>query len=209
MTEKTRLAVERRELVKSCIMDIIKDNEFIKVLRDSIAKEVDRVFADKIQSLEDRVSDLEEKNRKLSEKCDALEQYSRRTSVRIIGMKQCDPDRVEEHIKDLFREKLQINIREEAIDRCHSIGKPKNGTHNLIVKFVSYRDRRLVMQNKRKLKGSKITIVEDLTRMRYNLYREASNRFGYKSVWTMDGVIYILSNGKKMKITTSSDLNSI
>ncbi|XP_071056047.1 uncharacterized protein [Onthophagus taurus] len=202
--DRTRFASEKRDIIKSCMLEIIKDQTFLRLLSENIAKEVDRVFKEKIAKLEECLTELKEDNKSLErlvveledrneetvERCDALEQYSRRTSVRISGMDHYPNNEVETNVLRLFNEKLEVPIDTINIDRCHHVGKPVNGKQSVIVRFVSYKDRQLILQKRKLLKGSRVRVTEDLTATRYKLYQKAVTKLDIKSVWTSDGRIF-------------------
>lgn len=48
-----------------------------------------------------------------------------------------------------------------------------------------------IYQLKKKLKGTKIIIKEDLTRENVKTYKEASEKYGYRNTWTKNGVIWV------------------
>ena len=65
--------------------------------------------------------------------------------------------------------------RAECIDRAHRLGTPDSNVRKdgarpqpIIVKFTSYRARQDVFMAKRRLKGTKVVITENLTRRRIN-----------------------------------------
>ena len=67
------------------------------------------------------------------------------------------------------------------------------------------------MSNRRKLKGSGISIQEDLTRATVSLLKKTSNHENVSSAWTADGKVIAAvktTNGKtlKKKIFRESDL---
>ena len=47
-----------------------------------------------------------------------------------------------------------------------------------------------IFSNKKKLKGTKITIREDLTKARLAVYKRAVVAFGVANVWSLDGRIH-------------------
>lgn len=102
---------------------------------------------------------------------------------------------------------LQFDL--QSIDRSHRVGRVNseiNRPRPIIVKFVSYRARSLVFDNKSKLKGSGILLREDLTRRRVALYRQTVNTYGVKNVWTSDGrVMYVGEDGRR-SVANLSDL---
>ena len=79
----------------------------------------------------------------------------------------------------------------------------------LIVKFKSYESKRKIMINKRKLKGRKLYVNEDLTWMNQQLLKRVRDATAGKAyVFTADG--YILVKGKfdspLVRIRRDSDL---
>ena len=60
--------------------------------------------------------------------------------------------------------------------------------------------------SKKKLKGSGVVITESLTRRHYNLLQAAQEKYGFKSVWTIDGRIMANVDEKKIIITSHTDL---
>ena len=216
MGERTRSISEKKDFVKLCLNELLENEHFLSALRDTIAGEVERVFRDRFEEMAAHVTSIQKVNKDLSDKCemlstkcDSLEQYSRRTSIRISGIKDGSHLEVEASVISILRDKLELNIDASSIDRCHPIGKPQDGSRNVLVKFVSYRHQRQVLASRSKLKGTGIFINEDLTKTRYGLYVQAVKTYGRKHVWTLDGKIYIKSKGKKYIIVCDSDFNNI
>ena len=216
MGDKTRSISEKKEFIKLCLGELLQDGRFLSTLRETIASEVERVFHDRFEEMAARVESVQNVNKALSDecdmlsiKCDSLEQYSRRTSIRISGLKDVPHQEVEANVINILQEKLNLNIDQSTIDRCHPIGKPKNGNRSVLVKFLSYRQQREVLANRSKLKGTGIGISEDLTKTRYGLNINAVKKYGRKFVWTLDGKIYVKFRGKKYTIVSDSDFNTV
>lgn len=113
----------------------------------------------------------------------------------------------------LCREKLGIDLPKDAISRSHRVGRqrelePGELAHQrpIIVRFNNYRTRQSVFNLKKKLKGTSITIREDLTHRRLELYRKVATKYGAKNVWTLDGRVLWVKNGKKNVATRIEDL---
>ena len=70
----------------------------------------------------------------------------------------------------------------------------------------------MVFDAKKKLKGSRTVITENLTKERYELYRKCIDTYGRDKTWTLDGRIYCLTgeyvNGREERIvvTRAEDL---
>ena len=60
----------------------------------------------------------------------------------------------------------------------------------------------MFLKVKKKLKGKNISITESLTRYRMSVLNEATEKYGFKNVWTYEGrILYKDSNdGQKIKI---------
>ena len=200
---------QNQELVKSCIIDIIKDSQFLRVLREIIAAEVERVFSEKVNRMEEQVIALEEENRRLLEKCESIEQYSRRSNIRINGLQQGTEKDMEKRVLKFFQDKLEVDVPSENVDRCHHVGKPKDGRQGIIVRFSNYKCRQLVITKRRLLKGTGITVTEDLTSSRYKLYRYAVAKFDMRSVWTSDGNVTVCIKNKKHRVFSETDVDSL
>lgn len=53
--------------------------------------------------------------------------------------------------------------------------------------------------NKRKLKSKGVTIKEDLTSTRLEIYKKACESFDFKSVWSSDGAVFVKFGNKISK----------
>ena len=70
----------------------------------------------------------------------------------------------EEKIKEVITNKLQLDGDQITIERAHRTGKKKPGKPRTIVaKFLSFKDREMILKSKRNLKGSRVSIREDFS----------------------------------------------
>ena len=141
--------------------------------------------------------DLEAKDKKIAElenrlvnRMDEMEQYGRRNNLRIFGVSESDNEDTDDPVLSVAS-KLGLTLDAACIDRSHRLGKKGLKVRPIIVKFVSYSDRRLMFGVKKKLKGTKLTIREDLASQRYRLLRDAIASYSEKRVWSLDGVIKV------------------
>ncbi|XP_052704543.1 uncharacterized protein LOC128180457 [Crassostrea angulata] len=170
-------------------------------------------------------SEIEE----LSTRLDEMEQYSRRNCLKISGIPEEKNENTDTLVLNVFNnimfKQKQDKIALESISRSHRVGRPASGRgpRDIIVKFVSYRDRAKVYGSKKNLKGynnnpskqtARIFINEALTHKRAHLYSEARALVKQKKInscWTFDGRVYVKLlgvNGKKMVINSPDDLES-
>nr|KAG5691870.1 hypothetical protein BaRGS_033474 [Batillaria attramentaria] len=144
-----------------------------------------------------------------------LEQYGRRYNVRVFGVKEDDDETVqqcEEKVLRIINEKLELKgIKSADVDAIHRLGKkpkPRRAEQNhsdsdsdtesrpraIIVRFVSRKCTQDVLRNRRKLRGTKISIAEDLARDRYRLLRQVKEK-EVDDAWSRDGKIFVKMEG--------------
>jgi exosome complex exonuclease DIS3/RRP44 len=173
---------------------------------------------DSMASIKKDINSIKVQLRDTSKEVDELSQYSRRNCILIHGIPETPNENTETVALKVINENLKLrNINLALIDRCHRIGAPKRNTAEvlrqgkraIIVKFTSYRSRNEVWRAKRLLKNSNILITESLTQTRQKLLKMAKDRFGLKQVWTQDGRIVVLLNGRRFTVTCEEDLRDI
>ena len=125
----------------------------------------------------------------LKNNCDDQEQYQRRLCLRINGIpvpQSGENESGEEclkKVKALFKDQLELDIPDVAIDRAHRIGGPKvvAGKRYLqvIVRFTTWRHRTQVYRTRKKSQNHKIKpnhkIKLDLTHARLKAIQNANN----------------------------------
>ena len=80
----------------------------------------------------------------LQDDYDNLEQYSRRNCLRIHGVPEIQGENTDNEAVNIFKNKLQVNIKSEHLDRSHRLGKYRlAGQANsrprpIIVKFTRH-----------------------------------------------------------------------
>lgn len=150
------------------------------------------------------ISKLQDKVTGIGRRVEAQEQYSRRTSLRFNNVQvptkhngdiiqPIDTDKV---VLQICNEQLGLNLTVNDLGRTHPIGEIKHGKASIIVRFLTYRQRQWVFNNKKKLKQhpDKLFITENLTRYRYGLLKQLNSlRFAERihSFWTHDGKIIV------------------
>ena len=199
-------------------------NEVKQELYESCALDNGRTN-DKVRNLEQRVSSLETANKALRDDSDAQEQYSRRNCLLVHGIPE-DQKSTTEAVLSMCNNKLGLKLTSSDIDRSHRLGyrsdKPAasaaTGTGRstpdkprpIIVKLKDYETRRSIFSAKRKLKGSRWVVTENLTKHRSYRLRMARTIEGVTSRWTRDGrIICVVTNGNKETIQTDGDLDRV
>ncbi|KAK5645249.1 hypothetical protein RI129_006549 [Pyrocoelia pectoralis] len=165
-------------------------------------------FTEQLLSVRTEVDTTKKQVSELEYKIDDLEQYTRRNNLRIFGVTEERNENKDVKLKQLFESKLGIKINTVDIDRSHRVGKNVGPRPRaIIVKFVSYRVRQQIFNNKKRLKGTEFTIKEDLTKNRSEVLAAASEKFGRQQVWSIDGRIMVSTGGKKFAFTRRSEID--
>ena len=104
------------------------------------------------QSLEEENSILREKVNSLTEKCDYIENQSRRNNLLFSGIESCPGEtweQCEEKVREVMSEGMGIKDKVE-IERAHRVGKGDG----IIVQFLSYKQKANILYRASTLKNS-------------------------------------------------------
>lgn len=225
------------DIVASVISEMFNSKEFQLLIQNCVEKALDtklesfllkieentgrihdlEVGQDKIKStiskIDEHVISLQESCKRSLREVNELEQYSRRNCLRVFGIPEKRGENTGSLIIDLAKDKLDIELATQDIDRSHRVGPLNSKSRAIIIKFSNYEARTRLIRNRRKLKGTAITIREDLTKANQELLQAAKNNPKVKTAWTHDGkVIVLLSrNGKEetKRIFGKTDLSLI
>ena len=183
-----------------------KVNESIQAINDKFVE-----FENEIKKKDEEIADLKKDVRNLTGKLhdvnnqlDRQEQYSRRNCLLLHGVDETDHEVTDDIIIKTIKDKMDVEITPESIDRTHRLGKKQQNTGRprpIIVKFSTYNTRHKIFRNKKVLKGKGVSITESLTQKRVELLKKAREEHGFKSVWTQDGKILFVGNvDNKIKV---------
>ena len=156
-----------------------------------------------INGLQNEVSSLKERIDLLEKRSDDSEQYSCRNCLLVHGIEEQEQENTDNIVLNVIKEDLDIKLSVKDLDRSHRIGK-SNATSKrrpIIVKFISYNDRREIFNNKKQLKGTGVSITESLTAGRMQQLINARDQYGFNNVWSIDGrIMYKDSTSTKPKL---------
>ena len=195
---------ELLNIISNKLSKAIMSNEiFRQLICDAISLEM----REEITSLRNEMQETKIKYEMLEAKLEKQAQYSRRNCLIIYGKPIEEKEDTDKIVVDLISNKLGVLITKSHLDRSHRL-RSSNLINPIIVKFISYNIRNLIYQNKRKLKGSGITISEALTSERRALIKRLSvlRKDGLiQSYWTQDGnIFYSLPNDPNKKVFIDS-----
>lgn len=190
------------------------DDESMKNLVKQISTSVSNIITADIQNKFDTVNEtmlrLGDLTRTHSErllvvdhKIDRLEQYTRRNNLRLFGVEESRGENTDVIVLSILKSTLGVDISINDLERTHRIGNRSDTGKGraIIIKFCSYRKRCQVYEVKKKLKGSKLALTEDLTKHRYRAYQAVAKKYSLKNTWTRDGTIYYVCDGKITKVS--------
>ena len=150
-----------------------------------------------IQELENENKRLNDEINKLDRSLDDQEQRSRNYCLLLHGIVEDAREETDDIVLNIINNELGLNnISMVNIQRSHRLGPRNNSrvTRNnkgkprpIIFRFTDFRSRKMVFSNKKKLKGKGISISENLTKKRYELYQLAVTKYGFGKVWTIEG----------------------
>ena len=151
-------------------------------------EEIINNFKEEVSTLKGRVESLEKES-------DDQAQYPRRNCILVHGLEENKDGITDDLVASFIKDKMDIDLSVNEIDRSHRIGKPNpRKKRPIVVKFVRYNNRRKVFSNKKKLKDTGIS-TESLTANRMEELSKARNEHGFKDVWTIVGKILFKENG--------------
>ena len=108
-----------------------------------------------------KVNLFEKSVRGLNFEINRLEQYSRKSSVRIYGIHEEEGEKVTEKVINTIKEEIGVKLEAEEIDITHRVGQRRQDRgRGILVKFVSHKSKVKIMKKKRQAKN--IRVSEDL-----------------------------------------------
>ena len=147
-----------------------------------------------------KISELDSLESKLGDSVAELEQYPPRNCLLLHGVRELEGENTNDVTMKTIKEEIDIDIREEDLDRTHRVGNPKvckeGKSKPIIIKFARYDVRSAVYKNKKKLKSKSFLIRESLTAKRVGLLKEAPGKYRVRNGWTTDGRISYRENNR-------------
>ena len=140
-------SLELRQILREELKSMFSDPVFLEAQSKALASELKR----EIEELKQQVKESDAAIASLRAKVDDLEQYTRRNSVRIMGIPETSNEDTDK-ITIAIAKRIGAEIDIDQIDRSHRVGLKKDGgARPIIVKFTSYRAKAERTSNKRKL----------------------------------------------------------
>lgn len=211
------LKKDQKDEMKKCLLECFTDKEFMSTLADKIKEIVETTLSkhlgkleDRIQELENRIEEYQSKQCELEKKVDKLEQANKLKKLRLYGMVEEPKEKLKNKVLDTISEKM--GLPEIQIEDCYRVGKRNPNDKKpraVILVFDSTKFRNRVFHSKKLLKGSGLVMVEELSRINNDIFRQAKEKFGMKNVWSRDGRIFVNLNGKIHIIGSTEEMKTL
>ena len=218
-----RIAQKVQELMSKDIEKVVEKKVALEVA--SLQKEMDK--------LTKTLAKVQKELKEVKIHNDDLEQYSRRSCLRISGIAENEPEDTTKIVLDLAA-RCGANIRMDDIDRSHRVGRPNTQTigdddmtdmtegtreptraREIIVKFRTHGARLQLLKGRAffRDRNENIFINEDLTKTRKNLAYTCRKlkkdlHSSIVKTWVYNGNVYIQdSDENKVLVSCSDDLD--
>ena len=155
-------------------------------------------------TLKGRITDLEIR-------VDENEQHDRNINLLLKGVAEDkDEDTTGKFVNTLNKFLPQTkSMKPEEIKRSHRLGKfnPRAKHPRPIIARFDKEVRKIeIFREKKVLKGKGVTLSENLTARRKDIYNAACNLLGYKNVWSLEGRIFGISDNQKILFRSKFDI---
>lgn len=144
-------------------------------------------------------------------RCNATEQWTRKSAVRVFGIPQSNPrEDCRQLVHDVVTDKLKLDLDPHAVEVAHRVGKPRDGKPAPIIAKFARRDvRDLVLRARKALKGTRISIKEDLTKDNQKLLHDLSTHEEISAAWSWNGKIFgkLVSNNRTLNFTLGDNID--
>ncbi len=186
------------EKLKSDYVELVKKHEILQERVKEVKQEADESYSNSLD---------------MNFSLDRLEQYSRKSSIRLLNVKEDKGENVEEKIIRRLKDEINVDICPEEIDIAHRVGRAyENKPRSILVKFISHKSKEKVMRRKKEAKS--VRIYEDLVPGVKKLFDHVSSQrrfLNVESVWTIDGRIRyrLINNPRINEIRSHTDFNDL
>lgn len=159
----------RMRLLEQRNQELVHSLEFTQKEMEDLKKE-NKTLKEDLLSLKKEVvenSNVEEKIRKINDRLDYQEDYSRRNNLRFDGLDE-KPNESWEETQVIIQRVLhdRLNLGSVELERAHRVGpKVPSGTarpRTVVARFKSFADRQQALRNSPRLRNTHIYINEDL-----------------------------------------------
>ena len=172
----TSVATAVGEVMKSFLKEMPKPADIVSVDRSPV-----------VQNLQRNLLLMRYEN-------DRLEQFSRRETIKVVGLKEEEGEDTEQKVLEIFKA-VGADITPADVSVVHRTGDRKRKGRPILVRFVSRKKRKEVMKKKKILKDKReyagVYVFDDLTTLRAKMLYYLKKKVPVvENAWTIDGRIH-------------------
>ena len=198
---------EIQVLVKLVHLLLDENKNDFKKLQDivEVQKTVSERLVDENSRLKKQNESLHRRLIDIEYQVDENEQHDRNINLVIKGVPESNNEDTTKKFVDALNEHYEggNRLKTSDIKRSHRLGKriPNAAKPRpIIARFARETKKMDTFRNKSKLKGKGVSLSENLTKYRADVYRKACDKLNYKNVWSWEGRIFAMVDGRKLSI---------
>lgn len=176
---------------KLLLEEIVKNRNEIKNYIDALEARQQI----KIEELKKKVENLEEENRQLKNELEITRRIEKKNSIVIFGWVKNNEILTCEDLCAQINKLLNIKLSKDEISNYYFLGKKENSP--IKVEFARHLVKKLVLDNRKQLKGQNISINNDLTPQQQNEYKLLRKHLllakqeGQKNCYIKNGKLFV------------------
>ena len=177
----------------------------LRVENKTLKKEVS-VLKQENEAIKSKLLEVEYANNLAMKQANDNAQYSRINNLRWYGVKEVKDENLSQRFTDMVTDKLGLHeFKRDSIEAIHRLGRPlKKGKPRPIIVRLRRNARDEIMESKKKLAKSGMSLMEDLTKPNLQLYNKVKDHQIVKSAWTIHGKIMICVKDSEKVVRVSS-----
>nr|CAI5821928.1 unnamed protein product [Callosobruchus analis] len=194
------------------LIDALKKKNVAESISKIIIDSITSSLADKFSYYDSKIAELENEiiklkteyshhninptddkpHRNVEQKLDDVQQQLKNNNIRLINVPEVADENLTEKVLPIFKNTMKINMTQPDITAVYRVGRQTDGDkpRHVLVTFKENSTKMLVYNKKKMLKGTRMVIKEDLTARRLKIVKTASDKYGFKNVWTVNGKIF-------------------
>uniref|UniRef100_A0A8D8XEV3 Uncharacterized protein n=1 Tax=Cacopsylla melanoneura TaxID=428564 RepID=A0A8D8XEV3_9HEMI len=175
---------DMEEFLRKMSLDIRKD------IKDELKVNIKA----ELQPLVGRMDKMEAKVEESENRLERYERERRENNIIIYNMIERGEETWEDlqkNVIDFLGTLLHVNIKEEDITRITRLGQNRSKARPVLIRFVRYNTKTMVLKNRNRLKGSTIRIDEDFSQVIRQKKEEPFARIGKAATGRKSGMVKI------------------
>ena len=209
ISDKLNIVLEKLTKMEESSEKLTEEIRELRLSNENLKLELKKKD-EKLAELEERLGEVREAERRTASRLNEMDQYNRRSNIRVFGVKEEKDENCEEVLRGILEKKLDMRLSPYDFEAVHRVGGEGRGNRAIICRFNNRKSAEYALRNKKLMRGTGIGIVEDLTQSNYRLQQRARDTKGLTDSWTRNGTLYVKKDGGEIvKITAEGDLNKI